>query len=647
MNGLALPPVLSFGLALVLTAVLVIPVRRLAIRLGAVDEPGGRRVHDRPTPRMGGAAIFFSLAVVIPVAAGVGGDMGTGLAAFTYPTILLGLAGLLMAMGAMDDVLGLSAWVKLAVQAVVVLIGLALLVGVTPVDFGFWRTPGWLGPLAFLFAFVWVLTITNAYNLVDGLDGLAAGIGAIAATSLAVVAWLNGADLALLALITLVGALLGFLVHNRPPARVFMGDAGTLPVGFLLGILAILATSAQGGGWSFIAAGLALGIPLTDVTLSVFRRGLKALALVRSADDLRERFRLERRGEFGVMSPDRNHLHHRLVALGLSREAAVAVLHIVGLVLAGAAVVATLEPAIAPWLALLAIAGVVFVSVSYLYGELDILRRGLLLPLFDLELTRNRKIHALYDLVAVVVAWGATTILLGDASGRAEWTAVAVTGLVVGALMVGLLRLLRVYRGAYRYIGVWQASRMVAVTFALGLLLGIAGQAWETTTPFPAAFAVLFAFLLTLPLVGARVSFRILDAFYQRRAGGGRPVFIYGAGRSGMMALYKILQDPEVKLEPVGFIDDNEGLRGLMVDGYPVVGQLDELEDLLETHGVFEVILATRRLPPERKERLLRLSREHGFPVREWVVRIDEGVKLGVPSFSRGDQAALTIEVAG
>jgi UDP-GlcNAc:undecaprenyl-phosphate/decaprenyl-phosphate GlcNAc-1-phosphate transferase len=611
-----------FVLALALSAALVVPVRALALRLGAVHRPGGRRIHEVPTPGMGGIAIVTSLLLILALAVAVTAalDLIPGESAVVLATALV----LLLALGAADDLWGVPAWAKLAVEAVVVTGAVLLLLGIPRVDFGLVAVPAWLWPLSLAFTVFWVLTVTNAYNMIDGLDGLAGGVGAIAAASLAVVAHLNGAPLTTLALLAVTGALVGFLVHNRPPARIFMGDCGTLCVGFLLGLLGVLAARGE-AGWAFLPVGIALGIPLADVSLAVVRRALRALAMVRGEDELRERFRLELTRPPGLFEADGGHLHHRLLHLGFSYRAAVGLLFLGAGLLGAAAVVATLFPAAAPWIALAAVAGVGFIAVSYLYSELKVFHRGLLLPLFDLPFVRSRRVHALFDFGAAAGAWLVVSALLSPAEGGPGAGEVVRNAAVAGAAMVALLRLGAVYRGAFRHVGIWQGSRMAAWSLAVGLGTAVLVQATLGSSPHPPAFVLLFAFLAATPLVAARMSFRVLDAFYQRRRRRGRKVLIYGAGRSGRMALCKILQDPGVELVPVGFIDDDPDLEGLSAEGYPVLGGVGALDEILAMVGADEVIVATGRLCSEKRTRLQEACSRWDVAVRRWLTVLQQG----------------------
>jgi UDP-GlcNAc:undecaprenyl-phosphate GlcNAc-1-phosphate transferase len=307
------PPVL-IALAVaaaLLCAVLVPPVRALARAWGALDEPGARRIHEQTTPRLGGLAVFaaFLLVVVAGFAVGI---LEPGAGDLRVPAFVAG-ALLVLAVGALDDKRHVPALVKLAVEIVAALI--VVYAGDCRINAisspgGFFR----LGLFAIPFTVLWIVLVTNAINLIDGMDGLAAGASTIALAAVAVVA--TGFDMpnvAALAVI-LAGACVGFLVHNFHPASIFLGDSGSLFIGFSLGVLSSYARAKGTTGAITLATLLLLALPLGDTLLAVERRYRTGLA----ASSLRSHLG----GLSRILRPDRNHLHHRLLRSGLGQRAA-------------------------------------------------------------------------------------------------------------------------------------------------------------------------------------------------------------------------------------------------------------------------------------------------------------------------------------
>ena len=318
----------------------------LALRLGAIDRPGeARKIHTRETPRLGGAAIaagFFLSAL-----------------SFTAPSPLLAgvLRGALLValMGAADDCLSLRAPLKLALQLLAALLAwrAGARIGVLTLPFSARRylpLGAWGLPLTLL----WMLACTNAVNLIDGLDGLAAGVTAIGALSLLLVAAAVGEGEIAVLLAALAGSCLGFLPGNRCPARIFMGDTGSQLLGFLLGAASTVGTFKSHAALSFLVPLFALGLPLFDTIFAFSRRALHGKNPLRA---------------------DRGHIHHRLLACGLDQRSAVALLDGVSALLGLTAVLLALRGGAARVLAAVLTALAALAALSLIRARALVRRR--------------------------------------------------------------------------------------------------------------------------------------------------------------------------------------------------------------------------------------------------------------------------------
>lgn len=290
--------ILGFLTSLIISFVATPYVKKLAEKVGAVDAPNQRKVHTRIMPRMGGLAIYLGYLVAfflfVPYS-----SMSEMLGIFLGSTIV-------MTVGMLDDKYQLSPKWKLLGQLVataIVVIPFGLKIGVVnlpymgSIDF----SSGWLFWLAIPITMFWIVGVTNAVNLIDGLDGLSAGVSAIAAGTMAVVAMLMGDYKVATYCFVLLGAILGFLYFNFHPARLFMGDTGSLFLGFNLAALSIMGFK-EALFVSFIIPIVVLGVPLWDTFFAIVRRIVNKKP---------------------ISSPDKGHLHHCLLNMGLSHRSTV------------------------------------------------------------------------------------------------------------------------------------------------------------------------------------------------------------------------------------------------------------------------------------------------------------------------------------
>ena len=295
MNSLIWLGAVAFALSLIFTPVF----RNLYLFLGFVDQPDNdRKIHNRPIPRAGGVAIAVSYIAAFLIVHLISGilDQRLALVFKVLPSV-----SVIFAVGIVDDLWGLKPWQKLVGQLVAC--GIACYSGILIMDIvGVHERAWWTVPVTIL----WLLASTNAFNLVDGLDGLAGGVGLFATLTILIAALLQGNLALAMATVPLVGCLLGFLRYNFAPATVFLGDSGSLVIGFVLGCYGIIWTQKSATLLGMMAPVMALSIPLLDVGLAIVRRFLRRQP---------------------IFSADRGHIHHRLLDRGMSPRQAAIVLY--------------------------------------------------------------------------------------------------------------------------------------------------------------------------------------------------------------------------------------------------------------------------------------------------------------------------------
>ena len=332
----------AFAVAAVLSYFFTPPVKNFAHKVGAIDVPkDARRMHKKPLPRLGGLAIYGGFLCSILI---------FGQLDETMLCVLLG-AAIIVALGIFDDVLALGAKLKFVVQivaaAIPVCIGdlqIGLFTNLNPLS----DTPFvHLGILAVPVTIIWIVGITNAVNLIDGLDGLAVGVSSIAAITMLAVALLTGNMPIAITMAALAGACIGFMPYNLNPAKIFMGDTGSTFLGYMLATVSIMGLFKFYAVISFAVPFLILGLPIFDTANAIIRR----VAAGRSP-----------------MSPDRGHVHHKLIDMGFNQKQAVAILYAISATLGLTAVVLTSSGEVKAIVLLLAVLAAILVGACIIYG---------------------------------------------------------------------------------------------------------------------------------------------------------------------------------------------------------------------------------------------------------------------------------------
>lgn len=287
----------AFTVALAAAYFITPRVKELAIKAGALDAPDARKVHTIPTPRMGGLAIYFGFILAVLSSMHINHEiMG----------LLLG-GTVILAVGVIDDIKQLSAKTKLLGQivAAAVLILFDIRIEWLTNPFGDMIYVNYLSiPLTIL----WVVGLTNTVNLIDGLDGLAAGVSTIASVTILLVALQQNFWTVAILTAALAGSALGFLQHNFNPAKIFMGDTGSMFLGYMLAAVSILGTVKSAATIALVVPIVALGLPIMDTAFAIIRRYMSGRP---------------------IFKPDKGHLHHRLLAMGLTQKQAVLLMYVI------------------------------------------------------------------------------------------------------------------------------------------------------------------------------------------------------------------------------------------------------------------------------------------------------------------------------
>lgn len=318
--------IIAMGVTWVATPLVI----RLARRLGAVDAPGRRKIHGSPIPRIGGVAIFAGFVAGLAFAAHATGALWPMGHVSVYWRGLALAATFMLLVGLVDDLRSLSFRWKFAAQILAATFvwycGFRIEVLSHPLGGSLE-----LGIFSLPLTVLWVVGITNAVNLIDGLDGLATGVALITTSTVAVIALIRQELGTAAASVTLAGSLVGFLRFNFNPARIFLGDSGSMFLGFVLAVTAVRGSQKGPTAVALLVPLLVLGLPLLDTGLAIVRRLYRLTNRGRQSPSAA---RYVLRNFTTIFLPDRGHIHHRLLELGLSHRRAVIVLYVVAAVLA-------------------------------------------------------------------------------------------------------------------------------------------------------------------------------------------------------------------------------------------------------------------------------------------------------------------------
>lgn len=562
----------TFGIALVACLVLVPVVRRFCLRQGYVAQPRDDRWHRKPTPVLGGLAIFLAFVISVAASILISGDQ------IEVRWGLLIVAGFVFALGVYDDIRELSPQAKLIGQ--ILATTAIVFLGYTTDFFSPRIENEFLAQIPnIILTYIWVIGITNAINLLDNMDGLAGGISFVTAIFLSFFFWrVDNASLLLIS-IALAGGLMGFLVFNFPPASIFMGDSGSLFLGFSLAVLAIARQPQASNVLAVMGVPIVLFLlPILDTALVTFTRILRGQSPTKGG---------------------RDHTSHRLIAFGLNERQTLFVLYAIALISGiTAAVIESLNYQFSLVLVPLLILTLA-ILVAYL-GRLKVVvsttgvKRERALTRFMVDLTyRRRLLEIILDFFLIGIAYYLAFLArYGLSISQVELMLylrslpIALAGTYISFFVFG------VYRGLWRYVGVDELVRFLKAVLGAVVLISLPIFILPNFRGYSAVVLVFFAVFLFLALAASRFSFKILDQLYaQQTREREDKVLICGAGDAGELALRWIQMNPELGYRPVGFLDDDIFKTGRQIHGIEVLGEVGKLAQFLEEKDIDGVII--------------------------------------------------------
>ncbi len=604
-----------FSIAGFLSLLLTPVVRKTAIRLGVLDLPGERKVHTRPTPRLGGMSIFliFNAVFFFSSTSEFFFFPANYLEEINFGWLFLSSA-MVFAIGALDDIRRLPPGLKLLFQILA-----ASIVATTCCRMEFITLPFFgpldLGPVSIPATVLWIVAITNAINLLDGLDGLAAGTALIICAAMFGISLLQQDIGTALISAILAGSILGFLKYNFHPASIFLGDSGAYYLGFLLSVLSLLSKQKGSTAIAILIPMTVLGLPIIDTFLSMLRRLLASLHIL-EVDPDRNLVRFLYFDSWSVFRADKDHIHHRLLQMGFTHAKAVFLLYGISLGLGGLALSAVYFQNINYALLITTIALAAYIGIKKLgYREIQVLSNGALLSLFNMPMASQRIPVVFVDMAVISLSYY-LAFLLRFEGYFFPWKGYYISTLpLILITKIVIFHLMGLYNGIWRFTGVDEVLKVLKAVFMGSLISGLLLAILPGYSIQSHALLIIDLNLLFVLVAGARGAFRILEHLHALENHQGKKVLIYGVGKTGVFALKEILNNPMLGLKPVGFIDDNPWSQRRQVNGYPVLGTLESLEQVLKKNSISEVILAIREVPKEKLDHLFDVCSSFQIPL--------------------------------
>lgn len=607
------PFVISLGLVLLLTP----PVKIILTRLGLVDKPSARRINKKPIPRGGGVALFVGL-------------YGTGLlwfattgkyAPWTSPEqfkMYAWAALLLFVVGLIDDAFDLKPILKLVGQ-----IAVASMIYISDISINkaIWFD---LPPVVdYMLTLAWFIIIINAFNLIDGMDGLAAGLAVIGSFGLGVCLFSRGQYANVVPLAILCGGCLGFLRYNFNPATVFLGDCGSMSIGLVLATIPLL----TGGKSAFLASVgvplLIMGVPLFDTVLAIWRRSMRALV----PDSLGKH-------DFSrVMRPDMEHLHHRFLSMGLDQRRAAWMLYLLSLVLVATAVGVSLFSNRSTGIILAGTFVIIVIMVRHL-SRVELWDTGRAFMSLSQAPNFSRLLVPIYvfaDILILLLSWIVSFKIAFPF--KYSMHLLSVFPLFLTSTMLMML-LSGVYQRVWNRADARDNAALLISVF-MGWCLGFA-----LTIIFDLRYkgfnrqVLAFLFISGLPILLLRIA-RLLVSHAMSTAEtmrlscnpDAKRYLVYGAGERFSMLDTSIhgslLGNRNGYI--VAVIDDNPHLRGRIVRGQKIVGSIEDIDSVIATYRP-DVLLVAASLPLAKCRKAYSAAKKHNLLFFIW--------RCGISSFN-------------
>jgi UDP-GlcNAc:undecaprenyl-phosphate/decaprenyl-phosphate GlcNAc-1-phosphate transferase len=592
---------ISFILCLILTPL----IRQMVTAQNLVAIPSKDRWHKKTTALYGGVAIYLSLAFPLLFTSEF-----TNLPQYSlhssnpffseYSNIFLWFCMTwFFFLGLWDDLRNLSPHIKLAGQ----------IIGAAAFAFAGFRL-NWFSSLTIdtMVTMVWIVGIVNAFNLIDNMDGLCAGTGLI--TALFFVLLLSGGTVTA---ICLAGALAGFLIYNFNPASIFMGDCGSMLIGFVLAATSINYSGTSSGEFAglVLVPGIILSVPILDTIIVTIVRLLSG-----------------RKASVG----GKDHTSHRLVVMGFSEREAVLILYGVSLMAGITAFFVTKNdsftaPAIVvPFTLTVLLVGIYIAQIRiYREKEFSVLRGKKIHRILTTLAFKWQTFFVVLDFFLISFSYYLAYRIRFDNPDFLIFFKVFLSSLpVVIICKYAAFVYLDIYKILWRHIGLSDLLDYLKAALA-GSILSIVSVTYVFRFESFSKGVFIIDFFLTLGLlIMVRGSLKLFTYISSKKQLKGLRVMIYGAGRCGELFIREIMANPELDLNPVGFIDKDPGKKGKKIYGFKVLGSLNDLSELAESNDIAGIIVSIKQIETEELDKLNKLCTQKGLFLKRFGLSVSD-----------------------
>jgi len=603
--------IVIFGLSSLIVLLVTPFFIKLAPRLGLMDVPDERCVHKEITPLGGGVVIFIAFHLTCFLLYDNFWPYVTGQLDVDWWSAFFKSSAILLIVGLVDDRYGMLPIVKLAGQATATLC-LYFLSGyqlnLLNIDFGFFGGMG--------FVLLWTLVIINAFNLIDGLDGLCSGLAMISAAGLAAMFVLRGSTGDALVCLALMAACAGFIYYNFFPAKVFLGDTGSLFLGFTLASISLYA----GGKGSFIVissmAFIVAGIPVIDTLLAIWRRSIR-----------KELTKRDGKARVKIMQADKDHLHHRLLAYGFKHQYVTFLLYAANIMAVSISLFFMIAHELALGLFLVIFIITLYLLVKYVL-QIELWETNKLIARSNEKSAITRIdliIYPLFDLL-----WMSGSVWLANVITLTGFSPFRSIGQFSTQLPLWILPVFLLLFASKVYFRNWRNSFFRDYLYlSVSILTGCIGSfallyLLHNDSGFLLMNQVsLFCFFSLAGIVGIRMPHTFLKEFSIDNpppGSGGSNILIYGAGYHGGLYLQERYLNHGNQLtfaRVIGFIDDNTSLRKQYVYGKVVLGGVTDLHELIEKYHIDQIVL-TGDITDNNNSLLKKIAADKGVKLKRW-----------------------------